>query len=83
MKPNSVFSRSYGDQVPNQQAKLSGRLARWIVLLEEFDYTMEYKLGRMHLQAYHLSRLFKEVGTSPIDDTFIDDNLFVIIAILD
>jgi hypothetical protein len=27
---------------------LSGRLVRWIFLLEEFDYTMEYKPGRMH-----------------------------------
>ena len=53
-------------------------LARWVLLLEEFDYTVEYKPRRMHLRADHLSRLSKEMGTSPIDDRFIDDNLFFV-----
>ena len=60
------------------KAELSGRLARWVLLLEEFDYTVEYKPRRMHLQADHLSRLSEEMGTSPIDDKFIDDNLFLV-----
>ena len=38
------------------KANLSGRLARWVLLLAEFDYTVEYKPGRMHLQTDHLSR---------------------------
>lgn len=62
------------------KAELSGRLARWVLLLEEFNYTMEYKPGRMHLQVDHLSRLSKEVGSSSIDDRFRDDNLLVVIA---
>jgi hypothetical protein len=45
---------------------LSGRLAHWILLLEEFDYTMEYKPGRMHKQADHLSRLSKDLGSLPL-----------------
>ena len=43
------------------KANLSGRLARWILLLEEFDYTVEYKPDRMHLQADHLFRLSEEI----------------------
>ena len=62
------------------KSQLSGRLTRWILLLEKFDYTVEYKPGRMHLQADHLSRLSEDMGTHPIDDSLIDDKLFVISA---
>ncbi len=65
------------------KAELSGRLARWVLLLEEFDYTVEYKPGRLHLHANHLSRLLEEIGTNPIDDRFIDDNLFLVTSSLD
>ena len=62
------------------KAELSGRLARWVLLLEEFDYTVEYKLDCMHLQADYLSRLSEEIGKSPVDDRLVDENLFVIMA---
>ena len=57
---------------------LSGRLARWILLLTEFDYTVQYKPRKMHLQADHLSRLSEEVGTEEIDDEFPDGRLFTV-----
>ena len=60
--------------------ELSNGLARWVLLLEEFDYTVEYKPGRMHLQADHLFRLSELVGTTPIDGSFVDENLFVVTA---
>ena len=34
----------------------------------------------MHLQTDHLSRLLEEVGSSPIDDSLRDDNLFLVIT---
>ena len=60
------------------KAELNGRLARWVLLLEEFDYTVEYKPGRMHLQADHLSRLSENVRENPVDDRLMDDDLFVV-----
>ena len=57
---------------------LSGKLARWILLLEEFDYIVEYKPGRIHLQADNLSRLSEDMGTTPIDDSLMKDRLFVV-----
>ena len=62
------------------KTKLSGRLATWILLLEEFNYTVEYKLGSMHLQTDHLSRLSEEIKESPVDDRLVDENLFVVTA---
>ena len=78
MQPSSIFIDDMAIKYLVNKAELSGRLARWMLLLEEFDYTVEYKYGRMHLQADHLSRLLEEMGTSSIDDKFIDDNLFLV-----
>jgi len=55
---------------------LSGRLARWVLLLKEFNYEVEYKPDRMHLQADHLSRLSGLENITPIDDDFIDESFF-------
>lgn len=60
------------------KAELSGRLARCVLLLEEFDYTVVYKPGPMHLQVDHLSRLLEEIGSSLKDDELRDDDLFVV-----
>ena len=57
---------------------LSGRLARWILLLTEFDYTVQYKPGKMNLQADHLSRLSTETGSEEMDDEFLDGRLFAV-----
>ena len=60
---------------------LSGRVARWVLLLEELDYTVEYKPGRLHLQADHLSRLSESMGTVDIEDELPDANLFSIAVV--
>ena len=57
---------------------LSGRLARWILLLTEFDYRVQYKPGKMNLQANHLSRLSTKTGTEEMDDEFLDGRLFAV-----
>lgn len=60
--------------------ELSGRLARWVLLLQEFDYTVEYKPGSAHKQADHLSRLLEGPQTLPLDDNLVDETLFLVTA---
>ena len=61
---------------------LSGRIARWVLLLQEFDYEVVYKPGSMHLQVYHLSRISEEVSTGGgIDDKFPDAALFAVSSV--
>ena len=50
------------------------------LVAKTFDYTVEYKPRRKHLQTDHLSKLSEDMGVSPIDDKLIDDNFFVLTA---
>ncbi|KAJ4717165.1 Retrovirus-related Pol polyprotein [Melia azedarach] len=54
------------------------RLIRWILLLQEFDLTIQDKKGVQNVVADHLSRLvFDESSeTTPINDMFPDEQLF-------
>ena len=65
---------------------LGGRIYRWFLLFQEYEFDIVVKLGKMNKGPYHLSRL--EHGEEPtnIDDTLPDaqilairkvDNLFV------
>ena len=58
--------------------QLSERLATWVLLLQEFDYSVVHTPGRLHQVANYLSRL--ETGEAPkgIYDDLLDANLFSI-----
>jgi hypothetical protein len=43
---------------------VSGRITRWLLLFFEYDFTIVYKLGRVHVVTYALSRLLD--STKPI-----------------
>ena len=60
------------------KAELSGRLALWVLLLVEFDYTVEFKLGKKHERADHLSQISTKVGADKLHDDFPDERLFLI-----
>lgn len=54
-----------------------GRLARWLLLLQEFDITIIDKPGKENAVADYLYRIHHdEEDTTLIDDTFVDENLF-------
>ena len=63
------------------KADLSGRIARWILLLEEFDYKVVYKPGRLNVQANLLSRLYDTLDTMHVDDDLPDAMLFAICVV--
>ena len=56
----------------------SGRVTRWLLLLQEFNITMIDKLGKENLVADFLSRLTHNDDNVPVDDTFPDEHLFVV-----
>lgn len=57
---------------------LRGRVAWWVLLVSKFDYTIQYKSGEAHCQAYHLFRLSKEFGPLGIDHDLSEVQLFVV-----
>lgn len=56
--------------------QLSGRIARWVLLLQEFNFTINVRPSKTHVNADHFSRLSKEVGIEPINNNFPDAQLF-------
>jgi hypothetical protein len=56
--------------------QLSGRIARWILLLQEFNFTINVRPCKTHANAKFLSRISEEVNQESIDDNFPDAQLF-------
>ena len=53
-------------------------LDRWVLLLQEFDFTVEVHPGKSHANVDHLSHLNEELGDEPIDDSFPDAQLYFV-----
>ena len=56
--------------------QLSGRNARWILLLQEFNFVINDRPGKIHANIDFLSRISKEINPKSIDDNFPDAQLF-------
>ena len=54
-----------------------GKLARWLLLLQEFNITIVDKPRRANVVADYLSRIHHDDNdTTLIDDAFLDEHLF-------
>ena len=60
------------------QPVVSGRIAKWMLLLQEYDFEDVYKPGRSHVMANHLSRIDSGEEPSGIQDQFPDASLFMV-----
>ena len=54
----------------------TGRIARWFLILLEFDFTVVVKKGTTHQRANHLSRLTRGEPPIGVDDDLPDAYLF-------
>ncbi len=57
---------------------MSGRIARWLLLFLEYEFTVIYKAGRTHVVANALSRFPNSSETLGILDQTMDASLFFV-----
>jgi hypothetical protein len=50
---------------------ITSRIAKWLLLLQEFDFKLVYKSGRVHFLPYHLFRICHEEPTEGVDDHYL------------
>lgn len=55
----------------------SGRVIRWLLLLEEFNITIVDKSGKSNVVANFLSRSDNPGEATPVNDDFLDEHIFV------
>ncbi|CAM6094694.1 unnamed protein product [Calypogeia fissa] len=55
---------------------LTGRIARWMLLLQEFNYEVVVRPGKGHANADFFSRIDGETDSSDVEDTFPDEDVF-------
>jgi len=55
---------------------LGGRICRWILLFQEFDFEVVVKPGRLNAGPDHLSIITNGEEPSNLEDNFLDAQLF-------
>jgi hypothetical protein len=58
----------------------TGRITRWILLLQEFNITIIDWPGKENVVADFLSRIPQDSTDTPVDDNFPDEHLFAVAA---
>ena len=57
---------------------LGGRICRWLLLFQEYDFEIVVKRGRMNKGPNHLSKLEHGEEPTSLEDTLLDSQLIVI-----
>jgi hypothetical protein len=57
---------------------LAGRICRWLLLFQEYDFETIVKLGKLNARPGHLSRITNGEEPKKLEENFPDDNLFSI-----
>jgi hypothetical protein len=57
---------------------LGGRIYRWLLLLQEFDFEVIVKLGKLNAGPDHLSRVTNREGPTSLEENFPDAQLFLV-----
>ncbi|CAM6128366.1 unnamed protein product [Calypogeia fissa] len=55
---------------------LTRRIARWMLLLQEFNYEVVVRPGKGHANVDFFSRIDGDMDTTDVDDTFPDEDVF-------
>jgi hypothetical protein len=55
---------------------LGGRICRWLLLFQEFDFEVIVKPGKLNTRPDHLSRVTNGEETTNLEDTLPDAQLF-------
>jgi hypothetical protein len=53
-----------------------GRIFRWLLLFQEFDFELIVKLGKLNAGPDHLSRVTNDEEPTNLEDNFPDTQLF-------
>ncbi|CAM6087794.1 unnamed protein product [Calypogeia fissa] len=54
------------------------RIARWVLLLQEFNYEVVVRPGKKHANADFFSRIDGETNTSDVEDDFPNEDMFTV-----
>jgi hypothetical protein len=57
---------------------LGGRIYRWLLLFQEFDFEVIFKPGKLNAGPSHLSRVTNGEEPNNLEDNFPDAQLFLI-----
>jgi hypothetical protein len=57
---------------------LRGRICRWLLLFQEFDFEVVVKLGRLNVGPNHLSRITNGEEPSNLEENFPNAQLFLV-----